>query len=305
MILNRLFCVAMVGMAACAHGATDETVTNDALGAACGSNDDSIRRVHDAALANHPEWNRPDTTVDVHAIGKAGRHTFFTACKLVHGALGDPCDHYAAGADCSVTRVAENSEALKSALSRFDEIVAIETWRPGYLPDLHWNPGGKADILEYTMQFRVPTENKLLVHDLLVHLKYGTSVTGRTEIDLGGSVVRASGIHENTPWTWRIDPKTVTHMQDYEVCDAWPKYVEDHLDDWLTTPNAYLCPWGLSVVAVVAKDTRTGIRSLIIPADYAPVSAEIKALYDAISTSSPDLSGASVVAGKDLPFLSE
>jgi hypothetical protein len=62
--------------------------------------------------------------------------------------------------------------------------------------------------------------------------------------------VRAADPGENLAWSWAYEPDA-WHLTDFsiELCDATPRYVEDHLDEWLGSVGHY-CPW-----AAYVKDT--------------------------------------------------
>jgi hypothetical protein len=57
-----------------------------------------------------------------------------------------------------------------------------------------------------------------------------------------GPLQRGAGGH-NAPWSWHfIENEWVLAETSIEVCDATPRYVEEHLDEWLRTVGRY-CPW--------------------------------------------------------------
>jgi len=57
-----------------------------------------------------------------------------------------------------------------------------------------------------------------------------------------GTVVRGDG-GVNAPWSWSLDERDWSLAQiSAEVCDGWPGYVEEHLDEWIASPGSF-CPW--------------------------------------------------------------
>ena len=48
----------------------------------------------------------------------------------------------------------------------------------------------------------------------------------------------------NQPWSWHVeDGQWQLAEMSMEVCDGWPKFVEQNLDYWLKNVKR-LCPWG-------------------------------------------------------------
>jgi hypothetical protein len=65
-----------------------------------------------------------------------------------------------------------------------------------------------------------------------------------------------SKLHE---WSFRIDPKKVEFADlTTEVCDGNFTYVEDHLEEWLTSVKQY-CPWS---TRRLVKEIRRGKKIL-------------------------------------------
>jgi hypothetical protein len=66
-----------------------------------------------------------------------------------------------------------------------------------------------------------------------------------------GTLRRGSGGF-NAPYTWHLDPATVTFPDvTIEVCDGRPQSdVQSDLDYWIDTVK-YYCPWGAKIVARV------------------------------------------------------
>jgi hypothetical protein len=52
---------------------------------------------------------------------------------------------------------------------------------------------------------------------------------------------------ENLGWSWQHNDSAWSFSQiSIEVCDARPSYIEEHLDEWLKSPNRF-CPWACYV----------------------------------------------------------
>lgn len=55
----------------------------------------------------------------------------------------------------------------------------------------------------------------------------------------------------NAPWSWHFAPSAWKLSEfSMEVCDGWPSYIEEHLDEWLKAPGSF-CPWASRVEAEV------------------------------------------------------
>lgn len=53
----------------------------------------------------------------------------------------------------------------------------------------------------------------------------------------------------NAPWSWHfVDGSWTLAEISAEVCDGWPSYIEENLDEWLKSPG-YFCPWSSRVLA--------------------------------------------------------
>lgn len=53
----------------------------------------------------------------------------------------------------------------------------------------------------------------------------------------------------NAPWSWHFVSSSWTLAEiSAEVCDAWPSYVEENLDEWLESPG-FFCPWSSRIIA--------------------------------------------------------
>eukprot|EP00439_Symbiodinium_sp_Y106_P036869 s1076_g4.t1 len=51
-------------------------------------------------------------------------------------------------------------------------------------------------------------------------------------------------------WSWHVDPKNVGWAElAVEVCDASPRYIEEHSEAWRTSPGRW-CPWKVQVLKV-------------------------------------------------------
>jgi len=47
----------------------------------------------------------------------------------------------------------------------------------------------------------------------------------------------------NAPWSWHFAPSAWKLSEfSMEVCDGWPSYIEEHVDEWLKSPGSF-CPW--------------------------------------------------------------
>lgn len=79
--------------------------------------------------------------------------------------------------------------------------------------------------------------------EALMWMRHGYEKSGRISLQFGGNVESKELPHENAPWTWRIDPTTVEHMMEPEVCDSWPAFIEANKQKWIAAPT-YLCHWG-------------------------------------------------------------
>jgi hypothetical protein len=66
-----------------------------------------------------------------------------------------------------------------------------------------------------------------------------------------GALVRGSGY--NAPWSWHLaeDRWNLVEMS-MEVCDAWPGYIEEHLDEWLGQVGSF-CPWSSRVEREISE----------------------------------------------------
>jgi hypothetical protein len=71
------------------------------------------------------------------------------------------------------------------------------------------------------------------------------------ENNIHGTVRRGSG-RFNAPYSWHLDPATVTFPDlSMEVCDGRPQSdVESDVDYWVDTVK-YYCPWGAKIVRQV------------------------------------------------------
>lgn len=69
------------------------------------------------------------------------------------------------------------------------------------------------------------------------------------ENNVHGTLRRGSGGF-NSPYTWHLDPATVTFPDlTMEVCDGRPQSdVQSDVDYWVDTVK-YYCPWGARIVA--------------------------------------------------------
>jgi hypothetical protein len=70
--------------------------------------------------------------------------------------------------------------------------------------------------------------------------------TQKDKTHVMGKIVKRAASY-NTGWSFHLDPATINFFQAaIEVCDAAPRYVEDHLDEagGAFLPGAYWCPWG-------------------------------------------------------------
>lgn len=66
---------------------------------------------------------------------------------------------------------------------------------------------------------------------------------GNPEIGIANGPVEEVIPHSLHEWSFRIDPKKVEFADlTTEVCDGTFMYVEDHLEDWLSSVKNY-CPW--------------------------------------------------------------
>jgi hypothetical protein len=67
-----------------------------------------------------------------------------------------------------------------------------------------------------------------------------------------GALLRGDGGY-NAPWSWHLadDGWNLVEMS-MEVCDAWPGYIEEHLDDWLSQVGSF-CPWSSRVEREVTE----------------------------------------------------
>ncbi len=66
---------------------------------------------------------------------------------------------------------------------------------------------------------------------------------GNPEIGVVNGPVEEVIPHSRHEWSFRIDPKKVEFADlTTEVCDGSFMYVEDHLEEWLSTVGNY-CPW--------------------------------------------------------------
>lgn len=55
----------------------------------------------------------------------------------------------------------------------------------------------------------------------------------------------------NAPWSWHFTPDAWNLAEmSMEVCDGWPSYIEEHLDEWLKSPGSF-CPWGSRIESEV------------------------------------------------------
>lgn len=89
-------------------------------------------------------------------------------------------------------------------------------------------------------------------------------------LHINGALARGSA-QINEPWSWHFvsDQWSLAELS-IELCDSWPSYVEEHLDEWLADVGSF-CPWGSRVVG-----ERNGIVTTApIPgSDSAPRSLE-------------------------------
>ena len=66
-----------------------------------------------------------------------------------------------------------------------------------------------------------------------------------------GRLIRGPGLAEyNLPWSWHIDPVDIEMAElTIELCDAWPSFIENNLDEWIDVVGPF-CPWGAHLVSV-------------------------------------------------------
>lgn len=62
-----------------------------------------------------------------------------------------------------------------------------------------------------------------------------------------GRIVRGPG---NEPWRWRLEDVEMADVT-IEVCDGEPRYVEEHLDEYLAIGR--YCPWGARLVSLEVR----------------------------------------------------
>jgi hypothetical protein len=69
-------------------------------------------------------------------------------------------------------------------------------------------------------------------------------------VSVMGTIVKAPAPY-NPPWSYHLDPASITFFQAaVEVCDAAPRYVEQHLSEvgGAFLPDSVWCPWSSRVV---------------------------------------------------------
>jgi hypothetical protein len=72
-----------------------------------------------------------------------------------------------------------------------------------------------------------------------------------------GRILRGPGRDaHNLPWSWHLDPQEIEMAEmTTEVCDGWPSYVDEHLDEFVDVVGRF-CPWNARLVEV--RDLRAG-----------------------------------------------
>lgn len=82
---------------------------------------------------------------------------------------------------------------------------------------------------------------------------------GNPEIGIATGPVEEVLPHRRHEWSFQIDPKKVEFADlTTEVCDGNFMYVEDHLEEWLSTVKTY-CPWS---TRRLVKEIRRGKKIL-------------------------------------------
>ena len=65
---------------------------------------------------------------------------------------------------------------------------------------------------------------------------------GERQLHINGSIAAGAG-GVNDPWSWHFNIGEWDLVEvSAEVCDAWPSYIENNLEDWMQSVGAF-CPW--------------------------------------------------------------
>ncbi len=67
--------------------------------------------------------------------------------------------------------------------------------------------------------------------------------------------IRKVPVPYNVPWQFHLDPDTIDFFNmAIEVCDAHPRYVEDHVDEACGAflPGCIWCPWGSRILKEIS-----------------------------------------------------
>jgi hypothetical protein len=69
------------------------------------------------------------------------------------------------------------------------------------------------------------------------------------ELHINGQIDR--GQNRNTPWKWHfVDGQWSLTSYSIELCDSWPSYVDENLDEWMEKVGSF-CPWESQIVAEI------------------------------------------------------
>lgn len=109
---------------------------------------------------------------------------------------------------------------------------------------------------------KVDAKNTLGIKSLESYLRDGIVVRdeeGNPEIGIANGPVEEVIPHTLHEWSFRIDPKKVEFADlTTEVCDGNFMYVEEHLEEWLSSVGRY-CPWSTKRLV---KEIRRGKKIL-------------------------------------------
>lgn len=127
--------------------------------------------------------------------------------------------------------------------------TAIATSAPAATAGPTANPLKGGVLVEFELNdqtFHVWVTNPQTIQQLL-DLRDGKS---DAKIPSGKILNGAGEANYNAPWTWHLDPQDI-EMAEFtiEVCDAEPKYVEEHVQEFVDVVKRY-CPWSANFVSL-------------------------------------------------------